>query len=570
MADLTEAITPDVTAGHATAHVTVNKLVNSLPLLSSTDPQTSIDDVTERTDFSETLALRRLWITAGFVITTPLLVARAMQRLEGSSIGVLLSNSDSGEDLIHLNEDGLSDAIIGSSIERLSLKGTGTDSVGVYANFVEHLAMIEVNLIGHPGPAVSFESTNPLLQGVAFAYLRQVLAEPSQAVSAFIDNGGLFNRYQSCRAREAEVGFDFTNTDGNHLSDGYVESNNRGTAKTGVRGRTTSTQKPRHYLRVTNTYFENNPTHAIDVDSHTFTVVDGGRSTGGIDNAAKTAKETVLLNGGGVLRGFRGNNGTYLSAKRGVIRSEFSDGIVGRPDEVQFVGLMPPLDATGHNSASKSCFDSDPTWSVTGTSAPTLSYDTAVRFLGRGSKKAVFPSGGAGASFSRARVDNAALSLSVGDDYYTAVAFICDTAGECLRLRHIGGADGTICYAISDTVWQIALWSTANISTSGTYYVAIEPDVAMASSVSVWVGAVACSTNSALAFLNTEGRALDPGQINAQGLVLGQVGVLQGAGTPEAAVTADVGTLYLRTDGGAGTSMYVKETGTGNTGWVAK
>ena len=43
-----------------------------------------------------------------------------------------------------------------------------------------------------------------------------------------------------------------------------------------------------------------------------------------------------------------------------------------------------------------------------------------------------------------------------------------------------------------------------------------------------------------------------------------------GAGTPEGVVTAPVGSLFLRTDGGAGTVMYVKESGTGNTGWVAK
>jgi hypothetical protein len=35
-------------------------------------------------------------------------------------------------------------------------------------------------------------------------------------------------------------------------------------------------------------------------------------------------------------------------------------------------------------------------------------------------------------------------------------------------------------------------------------------------------------------------------------------------------VTAAIGSMYLRTDGGAGTSHYVKESGTGNTGWVAK
>ena len=42
-----------------------------------------------------------------------------------------------------------------------------------------------------------------------------------------------------------------------------------------------------------------------------------------------------------------------------------------------------------------------------------------------------------------------------------------------------------------------------------------------------------------------------------------------GTGSPESSVTADVGTIYHRTDGGTGTSLYIKESGTGNTGWVA-
>ena len=46
--------------------------------------------------------------------------------------------------------------------------------------------------------------------------------------------------------------------------------------------------------------------------------------------------------------------------------------------------------------------------------------------------------------------------------------------------------------------------------------------------------------------------------------------VCQGAGTPEGAVAAPVGSIFMRSDGGAGTSFYVKESGTGNTGWVAK
>ena len=43
-----------------------------------------------------------------------------------------------------------------------------------------------------------------------------------------------------------------------------------------------------------------------------------------------------------------------------------------------------------------------------------------------------------------------------------------------------------------------------------------------------------------------------------------------GTGSPEGVVTAPVGSLYSRSDGGAGTSFYVKESGTGNTGWVGK
>lgn len=43
-----------------------------------------------------------------------------------------------------------------------------------------------------------------------------------------------------------------------------------------------------------------------------------------------------------------------------------------------------------------------------------------------------------------------------------------------------------------------------------------------------------------------------------------------GGGSPESAVTAPVGSLFLRNDGGAGTTLYVKESGSGTTGWVGK
>jgi hypothetical protein len=43
--------------------------------------------------------------------------------------------------------------------------------------------------------------------------------------------------------------------------------------------------------------------------------------------------------------------------------------------------------------------------------------------------------------------------------------------------------------------------------------------------------------------------------------------VTAGTGTPEGAVTAPIGSVFLRTDGGNSTAVYVKESGSGNTGW---
>jgi hypothetical protein len=56
--------------------------------------------------------------------------------------------------------------------------------------------------------------------------------------------------------------------------------------------------------------------------------------------------------------------------------------------------------------------------------------------------------------------------------------------------------------------------------------------------------------------------------INGDGSSHGEV--MAGFGTPEGAVTAPVGSLYLRANGGANTTLYIKESGTGNTGWIPK
>ena len=46
--------------------------------------------------------------------------------------------------------------------------------------------------------------------------------------------------------------------------------------------------------------------------------------------------------------------------------------------------------------------------------------------------------------------------------------------------------------------------------------------------------------------------------------------IFSGPGSPEGVHISPKGSLYLRTNGGAGTTLYIKESGTGATGWVAK
>lgn len=48
------------------------------------------------------------------------------------------------------------------------------------------------------------------------------------------------------------------------------------------------------------------------------------------------------------------------------------------------------------------------------------------------------------------------------------------------------------------------------------------------------------------------------------------VRVFSGVGSPEGVVAAGIGSIYMRSDGGAGSTVYVKESGTAATGWAAK
>lgn len=74
-------------------------------------------------------------------------------------------------------------------------------------------------------------------------------------------------------------------------------------------------------------------------------------------------------------------------------------------------------------------------------------------------------------------------------------------------------------------------------------------------------GNAACTLYTVNFSIDTAGKGI---------LLPGGITWTSGAGSPENVVTAPVGSLYSRSDGGLVTSLYVKESGAGNTGWIGK
>lgn len=66
-------------------------------------------------------------------------------------------------------------------------------------------------------------------------------------------------------------------------------------------------------------------------------------------------------------------------------------------------------------------------------------------------------------------------------------------------------------------------------------------------------------------------RLLQVGEVVVSAITLASTGVTIRTGTasPEGVVTANPGSLFLQGDGANG-RLYVKQTGTGNTGWAVK
>jgi hypothetical protein len=143
-----------------------------------------------------------------------------------------------------------------------------------------------------------------------------------------------------------------------------------------------------------------------------------------------------------------------------------------------------------------------------------------------------------------------------------------------------GGSSGDIQYNNSGSFGGFGDWdgSTLAIEVSSSVFVATFKNPSSSGSGVIISGGDATHAailvegyNGADAFfVFGDGDATLNGEMTAESFNQGGITWKSGSGTPEGVITAPIGSIYSRSNGGAGTSFYVKESGVGNTGWVGK
>lgn len=185
-------------------------------------------------------------------------------------------------------------------------------------------------------------------------------------------------------------------------------------------------------------------------------------------------------------------------------------------------------------------------------------------FIGGGSYNVM----GGGRGFIGAGRQNSALTgdfinILGGDDN--------DATGTHANI--LGGEGNSITGAVYSTI----LGGRGNASTGN--YAVVGGRRAISSAAGAWAFSDSTdadftnSTSNSMAMRFSGGYNLSGGPLVAGGSISPSASTVTwtaGTGSPEGAVTAPVGSMYSRTDGGTGTALYVKESGVGNTGWAAK
>ncbi len=110
-------------------------------------------------------------------------------------------------------------------------------------------------------------------------------------------------------------------------------------------------------------------------------------------------------------------------------------------------------------------------------------------------------------------------------------------------------------YSLASTTFNYLFATNNNLSLSGTN---LNSSTWNAEGAAV-VGTPVVSANN----INPATIGLEFSSVN-QG---SNIKIQYGTATPEGSITAGIGSLFINKSGGAGTTLYVKQTGTGNTGW---
>lgn len=160
-----------------------------------------------------------------------------------------------------------------------------------------------------------------------------------------------------------------------------------------------------------------------------------------------------------------------------------------------------------------------------------------------------------------------------------------DAAGHALEVIE-GGLGGTVRAWISDAgraffngqvdiTDKLSTGGTVSFGNSGTYGSNLTL-LAKATAVGNKAGVfrrVSAGQTARLITAETHDGATDLFAVDKDGIIdrlnSTDLKITAGTGSPEGVVTAPVGSVFYRTNGAAGTTMYVKSSGAGNTGWIA-
>jgi hypothetical protein len=165
----------------------------------------------------------------------------------------------------------------------------------------------------------------------------------------------------------------------------------------------------------------------------------------------------------------------------------------------------------------------------------------------------------AGAAIAGTKISPAFGAQNISTTGSCAVGGLVCAGLTCASLTFAGGATGI-------------LHSTAGAVTSSTI---VNADVNAAAAIAGTkinpnFGSQTVETTGVCNFDEVNAGDITGNLVSAGLLSVSGCTIRADAGTPEGAVTAPVGSLYLRTDGGVSTTLYVKTSGAGNTGWTAK